>query len=98
VRLVPVVVLLAVLAGCGSEAPAEYSDETRANVLASCADDTDGALTGDVCACAYRSIRTRLPYERFAEIDQDLRARPGSPLPDDVLELVAGCIVEVGEL
>ena len=99
VRLAPTAVLLAVaLTSCGSEGPGDYSDETRSNVLAACVGDTDRPIVGDVCTCAYRAIRTTLPYERFDEIDRHLRERSDAPLPDEVLELIADCIVEVGEL
>lgn len=100
VRLLRVVAMVGVLlvGGCGSDPPADYSDENRTNVLAACASDTDRPIVADVCACTYRSIRTRLPYERFAEIDAELGGRPGAALPPDVLELMAECIIEVGEL
>jgi hypothetical protein len=83
---------------CGSDAASDYSDETRANLLTACTDAEDEAIVGDVCTCAYRAMRTRLPYERFAEIDRRLRDDPAAPLPEEVLDAVARCIVEVGEL
>ena len=97
VRLLPAVLLVA-LAGCGSDAPSDYSDETRANLLAACSDETDRPIVGDVCTCTYRSIRTRVPYDRLEEIDQRLRGDAGAPLPDEVVDALADCIIEVGAL
>jgi hypothetical protein len=91
-------VLPVLLAACGSDGPSDYSEETRSNVLTPCATDTDRPIVGDVCACAYRSIRTRIPYERFEEIDEQLRSSPDAPLPDDLLSVIADCVIEVGEL
>lgn len=91
-------VLGAAATGCGDDAPAQYSDETRADVLAGCVSELDPAIVGDVCACTYRLIRIELPYERFRAVDRQLRLEPASTLPDDVLELLGRCVIEVGDL
>ena len=83
---------------CGSDTPAVYSDETRANVLAACRADTDRPLVADICACTYRSVRSGISYERFQQIDQQLRESPETPLPEDVVALLAECIIDVANL
>ena len=95
VLVLPAVVALA---GCGDDGPSDYTDESRTNVLTACVTEADRPLVGDVCTCAYRSIRTDIPFDRFAEIDEQLRARPDDPLPDDLLAVLAGCVIEVGQL
>lgn len=98
-RLAPVLaVLLAVTVACGEDEPTQYSGNTRTNLMVTCEAEGDLPMVGDVCACTYRSIRTRLPFARFRQVDQELRNDPEAPLPDDVLELLAECVVEVGDL
>lgn len=93
-----VLVLGPAVAACGGDTPAEYSDETRTDVLAGCASELDPAIVGDVCACTYRLMRIELAYERFRAVDRQLRLEPSSALPDDVLELLGRCVIEVGDL
>lgn len=96
--LAPVALVAALVSGCGEGPPAAYTDETRSNVLAPCHAETDPAMVGDVCACTYRSIRTGVPFDRFRQIDQQLREDPTAPLPDDLVELLADCVIEVADL
>ena len=96
--LLAAVVPVSWVVACGSDTPAVYSDETRANVLAGCRAETDRPLVVDLCACTYRSVRSAISYERFQEIDQQLRESPDAPLPDDVVALLAGCIIDVANL
>jgi predicted small lipoprotein YifL len=86
------------LAACGVDEPAEFTDNTRTNVLAACVDDEDPAMVGDICACAYRTMRTRLSFERFEEVDRQLRTDLIQPLPRDVVAILAECVIEVGDL
>jgi hypothetical protein len=92
-------VLVGLLAvGCGRPAPQDYTDQTRAELMAACQAEHDPPLVGDICACVYRSLQVEVAYERFQEIDRELRLEPHAPLPDDVVDLLAECIIEVGNL
>ena len=86
-------------AGCSEQAePPRFNDQTRERVMLACRDEADRPLVADVCACTYRSMRSGLSYERFTEIDQQLREQPGAPLPAELVEAMAGCVIEVADL
>lgn len=71
-----------------------YDDSTRQRFLDACIADGGDAVR-PACECLYSSISETIPFDRFAEIDEDLtRAREvGEPivLPDDVAELLPAC-------
>ena len=67
--------------------PAGYSDALRKDFVSSCERaDSDAACA---CRCAYDKVAEALPFERFRQIDRQLRN--GGELPSDVSALVAGC-------
>ncbi|HET6949845.1 MAG TPA: hypothetical protein VFI47_05705 [Acidimicrobiales bacterium] len=90
-RAVPVAVVAAVLAAApaacgGGQASRGYADDLRDDFVAACA---AGAST-DVCRCLYDALEENVPFERFEEIDRQIREDP-TAIPPDVVELAAGC-------
>lgn len=92
-------VCLGTMASCGVDEPTEYTDENREAFMAACTDaDVDGLYQQRLCQCAYDEAEATLPFERFLEIDRELADAEEPVLPDDLLELLAACIVEEGDL
>jgi hypothetical protein len=96
-----VVVAVAVVL-VGRADPPTYSEASRAEFMAACTAD-GGPPVEPVCACIYDELVARVPYDRFALLDEQLRAvTPDLPqgfpveLPDDVQAIVDGCVVRVG--
>ncbi len=93
------VVCLSPLTACGADDPTEYSVENREAFLAACTDTgTDELYQQRVCQCVYDEAETSLPFERFREIEAELTDAEQPVLPDDILDLVAACIIEEGDL
>jgi len=89
----------ALLAGCGTETPTEYGAENRESFLAACVDESvDGLFQQRICQCVYDEAEASVPFERFVEIEDQLRDDETAPLPDDLLDLVARCVIEEGDL
>jgi len=99
-RLVGLAALVAMMAtSCGVEAATEYSVDNKDSFLAACADeDTDPILQQRLCQCVFEEAEASMAFERFVEINDLLADAPGSPLPRDLLELVASCVVEEADL
>lgn len=79
---------------------AAYSDRDRSDFLAACTADGGQPVQG-TCECIYERLVDQVPYDRYREIDARLAAEdtgPGQPLelPDDVRDLVAGCVPTAG--
>lgn len=91
--------LLVVLAGCGTETPTEFSVENQEAFMASCVDaEVDGIYQQRVCLCVYQEAESTIAFERFLEINNQLEDAEDPSLPDDLLELVAQCAIEEGDL
>lgn len=95
VVVVAVIVVVVVLAG----RPSGYSDATRQQFLTACTAD-GGESVRDACTCVYDRMAASVPYDRFADVDQQLRSQfPSTPqgqplsLPSDVQAIVDACRV-----
>lgn len=87
------------VAACGGEEPTDYSDQNRDAFLAACVDaETDGLYEQRVCQCAYDEAAATIPFERFREINDTLADADPPVLPEDLLEVIAVCIIEEGDL
>ncbi len=93
-----VIVVLVVVAVAASR-PAGYTDATRERFLRACTAD-GGPAVEDACRCTYDKLASTVPYDRFADVDQQLRQqKPAVPdgqplsLPSDVEAVVASCRV-----
>lgn len=88
-----------VLAACGGEGPTEYSADNRDAFLAACLDaDVDGLYQQRLCLCAYEEVEASIPFERFREINEQLENVDTAALPEDLLEVLASCVIEEGDL
>lgn len=73
-----------------------YSPDTREAFIAACTTD-GGDDVESVCVCWYDSITQSIPYDRYAEVNdqflQQLEDDPGSmiAIPDDFEALLADC-------
>ena len=99
ISLLTALVVLFTMAACSVEEPNEYSDENRDAFLAACTDEgIDGLYQLRVCQCAYDEAEATIPFERFREINDDLADAEEPTLPDDMLDVLAVCIIEEGDL
>ncbi|OWY62392.1 hypothetical protein B7486_58695 [cyanobacterium TDX16] len=85
--------VVALAAGCGGEGGSGYDGDFEAGFLRTCE-----AATGDdaaLCQCTYDRLESSVPFERAERLDRRLSEDPESPLPDDVADLIAGCVAGV---
>lgn len=88
-----------VVAGCGTDTPSDYGAENREAFMAACVDgDTDGIFQQRVCQCVYDEAEATIPFERFVEIEDALTDDEEAALPDDLVDVVARCVIEEGDL
>jgi hypothetical protein len=103
-RLRPVLALvlvgLALVGGaCSEDEPQGFTDDSRNGFLAACTRPLeDSRLTGAICQCVFDETQAQLSFERFREIDETLLADPEAELPDDVLDIVATCVIDEADL
>jgi hypothetical protein len=81
---------LVLLAGCGGEGESGYGGEFRTGFLDTCEVATGGDTA--VCECTYQRLEQSVPFDRAERLDRRLQDDPESVLPDDVAELIAGCV------
>ncbi len=87
------------LVSCGQETPTEYSSENQEAFMAACVDaEVDGIFQQRVCRCVYDEAVETIPFERFLEINEALEEAEAAALPEDLLDVVAGCAIEEGDL
>jgi len=80
-------VLLAGALGLGrAPAPTGYGEATRDATVAAC---TRAGGDAAACACAYDLLESTLPFEEFAQLDDDVP--PGAELPGELVELLGPC-------
>ncbi len=86
-------------AACGEDPAPEYSDENREAFLASCTNlDEDDLIQTRLCQCGYEEAESSLDIERFLSIEEEMRDDPEAPLPEEIVELLAQCIIEEADL
>ncbi len=88
------------LAGCSDEPPLDYSQDTRDAFLTACVDPVaDELLTFRLCQCTFDRLQQEVAFARLAEIEKLLADNPDTaPLPEEVAQIVADCIVDEVEL
>ncbi len=98
--LVGAVVFVVTLVSCRGEIPTEdFSALNREGFLTACVRPLDDPrLVSDVCRCVFDRAEGELGYERFAELDEQLRLDPSSGLPEDFVEIVADCFLDASGL
>jgi hypothetical protein len=92
---IAVLLVVAGAAGCSSGKPS-YGSGTRAMFLQSCDPDKAGGDRDAVCRCAYDEITQHYSYDSFSSVDDAMKADPGRKLPDDIMQIIATCAINVG--
>jgi hypothetical protein len=83
---------LVVAGGCGdggSDREPGYRAELRSDFVEEC---TDTGTEEAACVCLYEALQSEVPFDRFEEADEQLRA--GGPVPADVEALAVACAAE----
>jgi hypothetical protein len=92
------VLLVAVLglSGCGEEqADVDFTED----FLTACSDPLDDPrLVGDICQCVFERSQRAFGIERWQAIDEEMKVDADAGLPDELVELLADCIIEEGDL
>lgn len=81
------------LAGCGGSEEAGYDGDFHDSFMASCIAAV-GPDAEAVCQCTFDRMVEFVPFERAQRLDRRLRDDPENPLPDDIAELISGCVAE----
>ena len=99
VQLIAAATVALGLSACGTETATEYSAENQEAFMAACVDGPiDGVYQQRVCRCVYEEAQDTIPFERFLEINEELADVENSVLPEDLLDVIAGCVIEEGDL
>lgn len=84
---------------CGEETPSEYSAQNTDDFFAACTDATiDSVLHTRLCQCVIDELTTELDFEEFVELDEAMAAEPARPTASAIVDVVADCVIEVGDL
>ncbi len=89
-RLAPVAVVAgAALAACGGgDGDSGYGPDERADFVEACS--AGSAATTEACGCFYDRLADEVPYERFEQVDEQIRTDP-SAIPDDIADMAVEC-------
>ena len=98
-RVVAGLVLVAVgAAACADGQPTDFTADTREGFLAACSVPLDDSrLTSDICQCVFERTQEEISFERFTAIDEQLQD-PARPLPDEITDIIAECVIEEADL
>ena len=93
------IVASALVAGCGDDAPTDYSATTTDDFFAACTDATlDSVLHTRLCQCVIDELTAELDFTEFAELDAEMAAEPAPATSPIIIDAVADCVIEVGDL
>lgn len=88
-----------VLLSCSPDVQTEYTADTRDGFFAACLESVeDSFLQARLCQCVFDTAALEIPYERFAEIDEELTLDPLAPLPAELTAVIAECVIEEADL
>ena len=97
--LAPILVLALGLVSCAEPVPETYTEDTRNDFLTACTSpQADGLGHIKLCQCTYEKLKATIAYPRFVEIERLFVVNQRTPLPDEVAQVLADCIVEEVEL
>jgi hypothetical protein len=82
----------ALFAGCGDDAPDDYTLATEQAFIDECAESADR----QACRCIYLRIVDEIPYERFVELDAQ-RAEDPSFVPEEIERFALDCAFGLAE-
>ena len=98
-RLLGLVALVLAFSACADEEPQEFTADTRSGFLAACTDPlTDSRLTSSICQCVFDETQTQLSFDRFEQIDELLLLDPEAELPEELVDIIAECVMEAARL
>lgn len=104
-RLAAGLVLLVLGAtACSEEAQLDFEQENADSFMAACTSTIDDVLIQtQICQCVIDTAEARLRFSEFETIETDLEAEveegeSAPPLPPEMVEIVAECVIEEGEL
>ncbi len=92
------------VAGCSEETQLDFVQDNADSFMAACTDTTEDALIQtELCQCVIDTAQVRLRFAEFDAFEASLTAEvaegePAPPLPPEIVEIVAECVIEVGEL
>jgi hypothetical protein len=69
----------------------DYNPELRRSFVSTCVTESEGAVTSEQCGCTYDKFEATVPFERFKEIDRELKADPDNP-PQELRDIVQECV------
>jgi hypothetical protein len=94
------VVMAVATVSCGADEQVyDFTGETRDGFLLACTTQLDDSrLTTAVCQCVFDETQRRLSFDEFEAVDRQLIDDGDAPLPDEVVEVMAGCIVDEANL
>lgn len=91
------------LLACSEEVATDYTSAHRDAFLTACASPLeDPRLLGDVCVCVYDRLESEISFTRFLAISETFAIGDGAlgpaPMPDELTEAVADCVVSEADL
>src|SRR4029453_11368342 len=90
--LVRFALVAAVVSAACSGAPSGYGKQSEAVFMRSCV-QTNGQTAERLCRGSYDEIVKQIPYDRWKEIDRELRDHPNT-VPSDLERIVVACAAE----
>jgi hypothetical protein len=69
----------------------DYGPALRRSFVSTCVNQSDGSVTSEQCGCTYDKFEATVPFERFKEIDQELKDDPANP-PQELIDIVQECV------
>ncbi len=104
--LIPaVLVAMAGLAtSCSDDVQLDFVQDNADSFMAACTSTTDDlVIQSEICQCVIDTAQVRLRFSEFDAIEASLTAdvpegAPAPTLPPEIVEIVAECVIEVGEL
>ncbi len=98
-RLLLVALAVFGLVGCSPEVQTDYDAQNSDNFFAACTDPTiDDLIYTRLCQCVIEEVRSTVSYDRFVELDDLMVENPEGAVPDEVVDIVADCVISEAEL
>ncbi len=87
------------LAACAADRPDDYAQQNRTAFLASCAAPLEDTLLQiELCQCVFEESQNEIAFDRFVEIESAFKLDPDSPLPEELVDIIAGCVITTADL
>ncbi len=98
------VLAVSLAVSCGGEEQIDFAQSNADSFMASCTSiDDDPILQTQICQCVIDTAEARLRFAEFDEMEAALKVEVADgaappPLPPVMVEIIAECVVEEGEL